>query len=176
MDFELEERYFTWLHGRVVLEFAPSQSRSYYELFKVLHNIEYVWLVLGDDNRAEYGKELRRTFMNVHRQPVPYGWNSEPCSVLEMLIAFASEAEFETDISSPEWFWRFLSTLRLDHLTDAVPQNPDYIETIIDTFIWRKYDYYGNGGLFPLDHPQQDQRNVEIWYQFCAYVHERALI
>jgi len=176
MDFELEARYFTWLHGKVVLEFAPTTSRSYYELFKILHATEFVWVISGDDNRAEYGKTLRATFLNGIRQPYAEGWDAQPCSVLEMLIALAEEAEFETDFPHAEWFWRFMLTLDLDQYNDSTHIDVDHVEHILDRLVWRKYEYNGTGGLFPLEHPQRDQRNVEIWYQFCAYVIERAMV
>jgi hypothetical protein len=38
----------------------------------------------------------------------------------------------------------------------------------------REYDSDGgNGGLFPLNEPNEDQRDVEVWYQMMAYLQER---
>lgn len=173
MNEELEARYLSWLHNKVVLELAPNSAQSYYELFRILNGIEFVYLVPGDDNRAAYGKQLREFFLTESRCRRDPNWLNEPCSVLEMLIAFAGEAEFETEIPKHIWFWTFLDTLKLSHLNDAV--NPDAyadIIPIIDVLIWRTYSYNGRGGLFPLEHPKQNQREVEIWYQFSAYILE----
>ena len=48
-----------------------------------------------------------------------------------------------------------------------------YVERIIDDFVKREYDFNGVGGIFPLKHAEQDQRDVEIWYQMSAYLYER---
>jgi hypothetical protein len=60
--------------------------------------------------------------------------------------------------------------LGLEDFNDAFLTDTDLIEDILDQFIWRTYDYNCNGGLFPLDDPKDDQRNVEIWYQFANYL------
>lgn len=177
MNEELEARYLSWLHSKVVLEFAPNSSHSYYELFRILNSIEFIYSVQGDDNRAAYGKQLREFFLTESRTPRDYAWLDEPCSVLEMLVAFADEAEFNTDVARHVWFWKFLDNLGLSYLNDAV--NPDAyadVDPIIDRLIWRTYSYNGDGGLFPLDHPKEDQRRVEIWYQFSAYAIENGYI
>ena len=169
----LEDRYLSWLHGKVVLEYMPSSDESFYELLRVLHATEFIWLVKGDDNRAEYGLEVRRIFSTDTRQDVSADWMSEPCSVLEMLIALADHADFETDTPRHIWFWRFMQNLGLAEMNDA--SNPDVyadIEPIIHRFVWREYASDGTGGLFPLKGPHADQRQVELWYQFCAYILE----
>lgn len=174
---ELEARYLSWLHYKVVLEFAPNTSQSFYELFRILNSIEFVYSVTGDDNRAAYGKQLREFFCTETRSSRVPSWLDEPCSVLEMLVAFADEAEFNTETQRYIWFWRFMDNLKLSHLNDAV--NPDAysdVAPIIDRFLWRKYSSDGSGGLFPLRRPREDQRHVEIWYQFCAYVMENGYI
>ena len=174
---ELEGRYLTWLHSKVVLEYMPSSDQSYYELLRILHAMEFTWKVVGDDNRAEYGLEVRRIFVKDTKSVVSDQWMSEPCSVLEMLIALSDLAEFESDTPRHIWFWRFMKNLGLSDLNDA--SNPDAysdIEPIVDRFIEREYDANGNGGLFPLQDPHHDQRQVEIWYQLCAYLLEGGLI
>lgn len=174
MNVELEERYFNWLYSRVVLEDNPSPSQRYYRLLGLLHKTKFIWTVLGDDNRAEYGKELRREFVAEQRIKNPgAGWLEETCSVLEMLIAFASIAEFETEKAAHLWFWVFLENLGLNEMNDASGFDEASAVTALNHFIFRKYAPNGRGGLFPLMHPKEDQREVEIWYQFCAYINER---
>jgi hypothetical protein len=36
--------------------------------------------------------------------------------------------------------------------------------------VWRTYEPNGVGGFFPLENPNEDQREVELWYQMSAYV------
>jgi len=94
------------------------------------------------------------------------------CSVLEMLIPLARRAEFDTDIPMRDWFWTFLRNLGIDEMNDATPAVKARVDPILERLIWRRYRRDGLGGLFPLRRPMEDQREVEIWYQFCAYLTE----
>jgi hypothetical protein len=68
-----------------------------------------------------------------------------------------------------------LENLGLKKYNDARRIKQEHVVDILDTFIWRTYDVNGDGGMFPVDNPREDQRHVEIWYQFCGYLmdHER---
>lgn len=145
---------------------------NYDILFKTLHNLEFVWLLPGDDNRAEDGKELRRQFLLEGHFPDDVEWRTQiPCSVFEMLLAFAVRAEKNTmGYSKIEWFWEFLRNLNLADANDASGIPPDEIAECVEMFMWRTYRPDGDGGLFPLRHPEQDQTKIEIWKQFCDYL------
>ena len=73
----LEDPYFEWLCAQVIRQ-ETTPSLTYERLLATLHATEFVWLVSGDDNRAEDGVELRDPTERGHM----------PCSVLQMLIAF----------------------------------------------------------------------------------------
>jgi hypothetical protein len=168
----IEAEYFDWLCAKAL----PAYSQNYSGLMQILYRTEFVWLVPGDRNRLEDGVELREYFLReafMKKDPV---WFDEPCSLLEVLIAFAKRAEFQTDIPIRDWFWTFLGNLELDEYRRVSTDNVSIIEEILYIFIWRTYNSTGYGGLFPLDHPKEDQRKVEIWYQFCAWVDEKELI
>ena len=49
------------------------------------------------------------------------------------------------------------------------------IDDILDTLIWRTYEYDGIGGFFPLTNAEEDQTKVEIWYQMAAYINEHTV-
>jgi len=171
MNERLENLYFTWLCSKVIRVENPSPSNTYDTLFKTLHNTEFVWHISGDDNRAADGKELRREFLLAGDFPDDIEWRTlYPCSVLEMLIAFARICEFNSDLSSVEWFWEMLDNLSLKDVNDASEVSPYEIEEVLEHFMWRQYPPDGDGGLFPLDRPHKDQTKVEIWYQFCDYL------
>jgi hypothetical protein len=87
-----------------------------------------------------------------------------------MLIAFSKRAEFATDVPHAQWFWEFIDNLGLTEFNDASEVTTDDVADILYTFVWRLYRDNGKGGLFPLEGPHQDQRKVEVWYQFCAYL------
>lgn len=165
----LEERYFKWLCAKVTRPEASSQT--YWTLLKILHSTEFVWIVLGDDNRLEDGKDLRHEYLRaagIGRGPESFDLAA---SVLEVFIAFARRCEFQTETSVRDWFWEFITNLGLQDEYDAGGVNKRRVDKRINTFIWRLYDDDGNGGLFPLSHfRQEDQRKVEIWYQFCEYL------
>jgi hypothetical protein len=172
MDEPIEETYFNWLYNKVAHVDVPTPSLTYYTLLRDLHSTEFVWLIPGDDNRAQDGMDIRREFLTQAFLQQDPPWMSIGCSVLEMLIAFSRTAEFETDVEARIWFWIFMANLRLDSLNDAKRDISRRVANVMDRFIWRTYNPDGNGGLFPLKYPEHDQRTVEIWYQFCAYLSE----
>ena len=177
MNEPIEEVYFNWLYAKVARVQNPTPSLTYYTLLRELHSTEFVWLVPGDDNRAEDGVGVRREFYHYLHTKIDdeQPWFYLDCSVLEMLIAFSRRAAFQTDISDRDWFWRFLENLGLSELYDSRNDTQQIASEVINTFVWRLYDRKGNGGLFPLSHTNNDQRRVEVWYQFCEYLVDQGL-
>lgn len=170
MNEPLENMYFNWLCAKVLNLKPLRNSSTYWELLKKLHKTEFVWMISGDDNRCEDGKELRKEFILQADVPDDPEWRTiVGCSVLEMLIAFARRAEFQDETPLPIWFWEFLTNLGLDGQTDPA-FDPEFVEMVLDDFVWRMYNSDGNGGLFPIRNPSVDQREIEIWYQFCEYL------
>jgi hypothetical protein len=173
MDEPIESAYFNWLCAKVTVPEGRAPSQTYWKLLQELQNTEFTWTLDApmDENRAEDGLDLRVEFCDTTRCDPDPSWGHIGCSILEMLIAFSRRASFVTDRRSRDWFWEFLKNLGIDHLSDAVFDGYN-ITDILDCFVWRTYDYNGQGGLFPLHDPHDDQRKVEIWYQFCEYLVE----
>lgn len=173
----LESVYFNWLSGKVMTIEVPTPSLTYWKLLRELHNTKFVWTLDApmDENRAEDGKELRIEFLRATGLPIDTNWLNIECSILEMLIAFSRRASFATDIDAKHWFWEFLGNLGLSEYNDARFALFE-VTDILYTFIWRTYNYNGQGGICPLKDPHHDQRKVEIWYQFCEYVADKGLI
>lgn len=174
MNEAVESLYFNWLCSNVIdARNTTDPSQTYWDLLKVLHGTEFVWVVPMDENRAEDGKDLRREFIILANTPDDQEWrNHLGCSVLEMLVAFSRRAEHMTDIPAKTWFWEFLENLGLRECSDAVDMEKQDIVEALETFIWRTYEADGKGGLFPMYNPLHDQRQVEIWYQFCEYLED----
>lgn len=170
MNEPLENLYFNWLCAKVNRVDNPTPSLTYWNLLRQLHSTEYAWLISGDDNRAEDGVELRTEFINESNFPYNEGWEGVGCSVLEMLIAFSRRAQFNAGETSQFWFWHFLDNLGLADANDASHIPPEEIDETLYTFVWRLYDESGAGGLFPMQNPPKDQKEVEVWYQFCEYL------
>ena len=170
----IEEAYFDWLCAKVL----PPNTRIYQDLMRILYTREFEWEILGDRNREEDGLELRQYFVNEtdwEKDDDPM-WFDEPCSLLEFFIALASRAMFTTDISVRNWFWTFMSNLNLDEYRQVSNADIPVIDDVLCTFVWRRYDGLGRGGIFPLSDSAHDQRKVEYWYQFNEYVIDQALV
>lgn len=169
----LEETYFNWLYSKVVrVDGVNTPSNNYYTLLQTLHSIEFVWLLSGDDNRAADGLDLRHEFITQLDIHPPEPWMDAPCSVLEMFVAFSRIAAFDTEPDAREWIWTVLQNLNLNELSDASLGVEETTREIIDRFIWRTYDPDGYGGMFPLNDPHHDQKELEIYSQFCEWLIE----
>lgn len=167
----IEEVYFNWLCAKVL----DANVRIYSDLMRILHCKEFVWINTFDENREEDGLELRNDFLRVAFRKNESEWYNQPCSVLELLIALAQRASFQTDMPVSDWFWRMLNNLNLDEYRQVSDSDISVIDEILDIFIWRTYDSKGNGSLFPMRWPKEDMRQVELYYQFCEYVQEQGL-
>lgn len=170
----LDERYLEWLYLQVGLSKLKRGSKTYWFLLKQLYVKEFVWIIPNDDNRLEDGRDLRLEFVRetyIH-DPDPNWWGLG-CSMLEMFIGLSRRLEFETDIPVDEWFWELIENLDLTKCDDDKKWDPQDVDNILDDVIWRTYEPDGRGGLFPLQDAQEDQRDVEIWYQQSAYVIEQ---
>lgn len=172
IDEPVEEVYFNWLYNKVAFLMNPTPSLTFYTLLRDLHNIEFIWIVAGDENRAQDGLDIRKEFFRETFISKNTYWQNIGCSVLEMLIALSRRAEFNSYTDARDWFWVFIENLGLSELNDASSEISNKVAPIIDTFIWRTYNKNGLGGLFPLQHPNQNQKKLEIWYQFHAYLNE----
>lgn len=138
-----------------------------------MYTKEFLWSVPNDDNRIEDGKELRYEFVDDEKlMDVDISWIRLGCSMLELLVALSRRLHFITEVEPRRWFWQLVENLGLRSYTDQMTYSDQEVVDVLDVFIWRAYNYNGEGGLFPLRRPQKDQRRVEIWYQMNAYVLE----
>lgn len=167
----IDEVYFKWLCAKVTDTFAPLHTDI--SLLVGLYKTEFVWTLSGDDNRAVDGQYLRREFLEQTQMPSEQYFLNYTCSVLEMLIAFSRRASFQTDDPEFEWFWIMVDNLGLRDLSGTEEENAIEFSEILDTFIWREYSDLGYGGLFPLRSSPNNQKSVEILYQFYEYLNEK---
>lgn len=171
----LDDEYFEWLYSLIGAVRNRNPARTYWRLARQLFTKEFVWLIPNDDNRMEDGRELRLEFLEAQGySDVNHEWMNLGCSMLEMMIALGRRASFESEKAPIDWFGIFLNNLELDQYNDAnyTPRDADHIEDVLDTVIYRNYSPDGQGGLFPLQYPDGDQRKVELWYQMSAYILE----
>lgn len=174
MKAPLDELYFRWLYDQVADSRVDIPSRTYWRLLKLLFTKEFVWFVPNDDNRIEDGRDLRCEFVDqTQLKDVDQGWMHLGCSFFELLIALSRRLSFEADGESRDWFWHMLENIGLHIYNDQQALPFQDIDEILDQVIWRTYKPNGVGGLFPLEGPCQDQRDIELWYQLSAYILER---
>lgn len=174
---EIVNGYFYWLLSKVC-ETSLEQTK-YYDLFCALNSIDFCWDIPLDANRAIDGEELRAqyAFETDRSERIVELYIDWPCSVLEMMVALAIRCEthimgYTSDHDrTPEWFWAMINNLGLQ---DMVDDNFDerVIVDVIDRMMHHDYRPNGEGGLFILQNPPKDMRQVEIWYQLNWYLNE----
>lgn len=175
----VSREYREWLKFKVGLKkFGHSLGKKYTRLFEMLYNKSFIATLELDENRCDDGKNLRWEFEYEQGYRIR-GELDGPCTVLEVILSLA--IKYASDIGGGDdqkevisCFWRMIDNLHLLDFTDEVMDSygEDEVDDILEQFIDRGYGYDGTGGLFPLDHPKEDQRNVELWYQMSAYLIE----
>jgi hypothetical protein len=166
----LDDQYLTWLYGQVAVVRTRKSSRTFWDLFRQLFSTEFVWFVPNDDNRAEDGRELRCEWATSTNTEANSNWLSLGCSFLELLIGLSRRLAFETDGNASDWFWHLINNLGLLGCHDRSNFKVEDVDDITHAVIWRTYSRDGKGGLFPLHHTNNNQRQVEIWYQLSEYL------
>lgn len=170
---EFNKQYLTWLYARIGSTQETRKTRTFWSLCHQLYSRNFVWLIANDDNRVEDGRELRYEFLDsVHISSRDPNWLEQGCSVLEMLIGVSERLSFLDDRTALSWFWELLNNLGLNGCTDS-NYDSAYVDDILTTLVFRQYEPNGQGGLFPMHNPRQDQRKVEIWYQLNQYILEQ---
>jgi hypothetical protein len=175
MSEPLDESYLVWLYRQVADSNAKDPSLTYWNLLRTLFKQEFVWVVPNDDNRLEDGKDLRLEFLresHIDHADVDDDWIGLGCSVLELMVGLSRRLAFEADGEPYYWFWRLMENIGLQRYSDSHRLPIHHIEDVLERVIFRQYNYNGHGGFFPLKFAQEDQRNVELWYQLNAYVLE----
>lgn len=174
MGAPLDELYLTWLYRQFGSVKTTNPTRSYWTLARQLFTKQFIWIVPNDDNRVEEGRYLRYEFM--HDSDIDWiddAWMQLECSFLEMLVALTRRLSFEDGRDPREWMRILLDNIGLLQFNDASEYDHQYVDEVLDRVIWRTYAPDGTGGLFPLHYAKEDQRDVELWYQMCAYLLEQ---
>lgn len=160
----LEFEYYDWLCGQIHI---PRRNRnSYNDLFVIMYQTEFVWIVDRDDNRVGDAEQLRRDFLDGRIFEFNFA-----ISILEVMIALsrrmASNSEQHT---ASEWAWKFIENLRLNKSSDPLEgRKAERVGKILEDLVWRQYEPDGSGGFFPLVNPPQDQTKMELWDQMQLY-------
>lgn len=170
--------YFDYLKDMV---YAPG-AEAYDTLLDILFRINFRWSVHNDDNRAADGIDIRYNF----EQEFDIDERSAkelsliPCSVMEVICGLA--IRMDDTMRDPErrhidrWFWELIGNLGLLDCTNEAFERGERslkdVEEIVDIFMDRTYDELGHGGLFPRNHCDKNQKEIELFAQMNGYLCE----
>ena len=160
---QVRDDYFAWLYDTACAN-RYAEEISFRRLLSYLHEVDFIWQIPLDENRARDGISLRRRFamMQPHEDLVDIVEDMlfGPCSVLEMMVALAIRCE-EDMMDDPaygdrtrQWFWNMIVSLGLGSMTDD-RFDMRAAEDIVKTFLHRKYLPNGKGGLFTIKFTRQ---------------------
>ena len=182
-----DEGYFEWLIAQVDST-DKNPEHTHHLLLEQLHLHNFIdWIVDGDDNRAADGRMLRDNYCDfVGSLDLDIHELNTRCTFLEMLVAFVIRMSYETEGLLPnttpgDWFWQMMKNLGIAQYNDEkfmqnFQEARAHIYGVVRRVNGRLYHPDGSGGLFPLKHAPNDQRKIELWYQFNYYVQELNVI
>ena len=178
MGSKIREDYYNWL-----VDLACSwcsRHGDYSALMDYLYAREFTWRIPNDINRADDGFETRFRFIEQNSEYTyrdVYLYLTNPCNVLEMMIALARRCE-DHIMGDPSvgdntgyWFWEMIANMHLDQMTNEY-FDENYVDAAVSDMLDGNYQKNGEGGLFRIDDPTKDMRTVEIWCQLCWYLRE----
>lgn len=184
----LSQLYLEWLLRLINAD--NYQGKSYIKLCSLLNKIPFNPIMKLDVNRnSDVQSLLRETY--IQSQSDWYRLNNDeimelptwPVSFLELIISLAMriDLDFMREINGIDntriYFWVLVRNLGFLSFDDD-DWNEDSIISVVNRLNIvqeRKYDFNGNGGLFPLENAEIDQRNVQIWNQLCQFVSQKFL-
>lgn len=171
---ELKEEYLRWLEPQIRDEQSNNKTRSYWDLVNLMYEMEFVWSIPMDNNRAVDGLDLRTEFAHeIGIRPELMQKHFGPCSFLEVLVGLSRRMAFVAGGDAPGWAWVLLTNLELQSMWDRLSHaKKDKAWAIMNAAIHRQYQPDGTGGFFPLAWPDDDQTRIELWYQLNSYVEE----
>lgn len=163
---QITKNYLNWMYSRI-------KGSVPIGILKKLYNMQFIWIVPMDKNRASDGINLRSRFIF----EAAYGKKKElavetldrPCTVLEMMFAMALRME-ESILRDDEkgdrtgrWFAMMCDNIGiLDHESE--------LKERVHKFLNREYLPNGNGNIFYIPDCPDDLRYLEIWQQMVRYV------
>jgi len=173
----LQEIYFEWMTGKVFPDIH--ERRMYEQLMVALDSSMFYFSIPMDENRMRDGIDLRYRFAYEKRysnQEVEgILRHNSSCSILEMMVALALKGDerilydYETGGKADYIFKIMLESMDVINMTND-QFDKGYMDYKIDMLLNHGYEYNGRGGLFTVDNPRRDMREVDIWYQMNWYL------
>lgn len=156
----------------------------YSDLFFRLLTTEFEILIDLDENRLNDGMRIRNTFFEEYMDAdiLDEVYNL-PCSVLEVLIALSWRLDHEyigdhmtidtfEERKEYELFFEMVENLGLDQFPNKYYDERE-IDRILKKWLLRKFKKNGEGSIFPISYPVNNQKEIEIWAQAMEYINEK---
>lgn len=182
----IKTEYLCYLMNRVGLE--AEGDGGYLRLCEVLQSIEYLPQTDMDENRCGECMDLRRDFTQRYYAgedqgilDILDGTYGENGTMMELLSVMAEKMAFEVcdseyEASTRKWFLEMMVNCGVYNYAENSRFEEADAESIVrdamDTVIFKKIGWDGEGGLFPLMYPKYDQRKVELVIQMNNYLEE----
>jgi hypothetical protein len=181
----LPEQYWAWLYDQIfdVRDAVGDENwRSFTQLTRTMHNIEFKALVDYDENRIADAVGFRNNYNRL--------WPSEglalsdlmepDATIFEVLFGLAKRADDMIPMTVAAWFRCFIENLGLAHYNDEYCMRRVVAPAvrILNRFNDRTYKKDGRGGIFPLKKLPTgvlDMTDVELWYQMGYWMTEKQL-
>lgn len=167
-----EYSYFVWLIGKA---HAYQHISKYENAFRRLHELDYIWTMELDEDRAIKGCDLRAWFKDDVGDILSDYDYAYPCSMLELMVSLAIDCDERLMWNSYDgnrtdvWFWSMFCNLGLIGM-----HGNRYDQRTVDMaavrFMNRDYPPNGEGGLFYTTRDDVDMRDLELWYQLMYWV------
>lgn len=168
----LTEDYIRWLEPQI-RDRHDNQGETYWDLLGLMFEKEFISFVAHDENRVADGVDLRSEFCFQRELPTDCLKDAWPPSFAEVLVSLSRRLSFDAGGRARGWAWTLMNNLELHRMSDPLTRRKiKQVDDILETCIRRTYAPDGQGGFFPLAWPEEDQREVELWYQMAAYINE----
>lgn len=176
---DLMNEYFERMY-HLVYNKKQYNKLSFRKLLYFLHSVDFYPMMEMDDNRRIDGIDFRYRFGYENGYSDEYikrYLDVRECSVLEMMIALSFKVEEQITDNylygdrTGQWFWTMIVNLGLGKMDDS-NFDENYCFEVIDQFLSRRYESNGKGGLFYIEKPRRDLRDVDIWCQFMWHLDE----
>lgn len=181
--FDIFQNYYDSLLNEIDLD---DRVLMYEYLLERLYETEFIWLenIPLDHNRAVDGCELRSDYIRRIKSSGGFGktfgqddidifkqvMNEKPCSLLEMLVAFAKRLSLIMDFSAPNWFWMFIDNLGIGWAVNG-EFDIDIVDSVLSDFMYGKCSVVGGNPpvLFPCDEVYQNL-DKDLYYQANLFI------
>lgn len=192
------QEYFDWLCD--IVGAGPNGDFCMYKnLLTRLFQTNFCPCRRMDDNREVNGKMLRYYYESNHydyglHEQSEYHINgdfydetyNEPCSMLEMLIAFAKDIDnnylYSRESRMFVWFWTMIESMGLADFLDGcwdISSGRSEVEMILRSFELNAYQYdeYGHWMptvcVFPIYNKESYEHALTLWEQMLVWYNEQ---